>query len=107
MLIPTQHSAPSTQDLVRWHGTCAPLHLSPVISEVKRAVRLWPGTPYPLGATYDGAGTNFSVFSEVAAGVELCLYDEHGAETRVDLPESTAFCWHGYLPNVRPGQRYA
>jgi isoamylase len=91
--------------LTQWHGTCA-LHLSPVIREVKRAVRLWPGTPYPLGATYDGAGTNFSVFSEVATGVELCLYDEQGVETRVELPESTAFCWHGYLPNVGPGQRY-
>jgi isoamylase len=67
---------------------------------------MWPGNPYPLGATYDGAGTNFSVFSEVATRVELCLYDEHGTETRCDLPEMTAFCWHGYLPNAQPGQRY-
>jgi len=69
-------------------------------------VNIWPGTPYPLGATYDGAGTNFSVFSEVAERVELCLFDEHGNQTAVDLPEMTAFCWHGYLPNVGPGQRY-
>ncbi|MGH9166118.1 MAG: glycogen debranching protein GlgX [Acidimicrobiales bacterium] len=66
---------------------------------------IWPGTPYPLGATYDGAGTNFSLFSEVADRVELCLFDEAG-ETRVDLPEVTALCWHGYLPAVGPGQRY-
>ncbi|HKI01864.1 MAG TPA: glycogen debranching protein GlgX [Thermoanaerobaculia bacterium] len=65
-----------------------------------------PGTPYPLGATYDGAGTNFSLFSEVAEKVELCLFDNQGQETRIELPEVTAFCWHGYLPNVVPGQRY-
>lgn len=70
------------------------------------AVRIWPGKPYPLGATFDGVGTNFSVFSEVASRVELCLFDDHGAETRVDLPETTAFIWHGYLPNVTAGQRY-
>jgi isoamylase len=69
-------------------------------------VRIWPGKPYPLGATFDGVGTNFSVFSEVATRVELCLFDANGAETRVDLPESTAFIWHGYLPNVTDGQRY-
>jgi isoamylase len=70
------------------------------------AVKTWPGKPYPLGATYDGSGTNFSVFSEVAEKVELCLFDENGAETRVDLPELTGFCWHGYVPGVKPGQRY-
>jgi isoamylase len=69
-------------------------------------VKIWPGTPYPLGATYDGAGTNFSLFSEIATRVELCLFDEHGNETRVDLPEMTVLCWHGYLPNVGPGQRF-
>src|SRR5512135_463122 len=66
----------------------------------------WPGKPYPLGAHYDGSGTNFSLFSEVAEKVELCLFDDTGAETRVELPESTAYCWHGYLPAVGPGQRY-
>ncbi|HET7437399.1 MAG TPA: glycogen debranching protein GlgX [Thermoanaerobaculia bacterium] len=69
-------------------------------------MRIWPGKPYPLGATWDGVGTNFSVFSEVADRVELCLYDANGNETRVDLPEQTAFIWHGYLPNIGPGQRY-
>ena len=69
-------------------------------------MRVWPGNPYPLGATYDGAGTNFSIFSEVATRVELCLFDEHGNQTCIDLPETTAFNWHGYLPNVGPGQRY-
>jgi isoamylase len=69
-------------------------------------VKIWPGKPYPLGATYDGVGTNFSVFSEAAQRVELCLFDENGEETRVDLPEASGFCWYGYLPTVEPGQRY-
>ncbi|HEV7516536.1 MAG TPA: glycogen debranching protein GlgX, partial [Thermoanaerobaculia bacterium] len=72
-------------------------------------MRIWPGEPYPLGATWDGTGTNFSLFSEVAERVELCLFDdgsEGGAEQRVDLPEVTALCWHGYVPQVGPGQRY-
>ena len=69
-------------------------------------MQIWPGQPYPLGATFDGVGTNFSVFSELAQRVELCLFDNDGQETRVDLPEVTALCWHGYLPNVQPGQRY-
>jgi isoamylase len=68
--------------------------------------KVWPGNNYPLGASYDGTGTNFSVFSEVAERVELCLFDEQGNETRFDLPEVTSFCWHGYLPNIGPGQRY-
>ena len=72
----------------------------------RTSLRIWPGKPYPLGATWDGVGTNFSVFSEVAERVELCLFDANGSETRVDLPETTAFIWHGYLPNVGPGQRY-
>ena len=66
----------------------------------------WPGTPYPLGATYDGSGTNFALFSEVAERVDLCLFDEKGKETKIRLPERDAFVWHGYLPNVGPGQRY-
>ncbi|HXW08170.1 MAG TPA: glycogen debranching protein GlgX [Vicinamibacterales bacterium] len=69
-------------------------------------MRIWPGRPYPLGASYDGAGTNFSLFSEVATRVELCLFDPQGQESRVDLPETTALCWHGYLPDVGPGQLY-
>src|SRR3954467_8934556 len=69
-------------------------------------MQIWPGKPYPLGATFDGSGTNFSVFSDQAERIELCLFDEQDHEKRIDLPESTALCWHGYLPNVRPGQRY-
>ncbi|MDM7853501.1 glycogen debranching protein GlgX [Cellulomonas alba] len=67
---------------------------------------IWPGRPYPLGATYDGSGTNFAIFSEVADRVELCLIDADGSEQRVDLPEVDAFVWHGYVPAVMPGQRY-
>jgi isoamylase len=67
---------------------------------------IWPGRPYPLGATYSGSGTNFALFSEVAERVELCLIDDDGTERRVDLPEVDAFVWHGYLPGVQPGQRY-
>ncbi|GAA2879924.1 glycogen operon protein GlgX homolog [Actinoplanes cyaneus] len=69
-------------------------------------MKIWPGNPYPLGATYDGGGTNFAIFSEVADRVELCLFDDEGNETRVDLPEREALVWHGYLPRVTPGQRY-
>jgi isoamylase len=69
-------------------------------------MQVWPGSPYPLGATYDGMGTNFSLFSEVAGRVELCLFDDSGRETKVDLPEVDGFVWHGYLPNIGPGQRY-
>ncbi len=71
-----------------------------------KAMRIWPGHPYPLGATYDGVGTNFSLFSEAAERVELCLFGPDGKETRVELPEVTGFCWHGYLPDVGPGQLY-
>jgi glycogen operon protein len=66
----------------------------------------WPGSAYPLGATYDGSGTNFALFSECAETVELCLFDDDGVETRVRLRERDAFVWHGYLPNIGPGQRY-
>ncbi|WP_104128974.1 glycogen debranching protein GlgX [Cryobacterium sp. Y57] len=66
----------------------------------------WPGTAYPLGATFDGSGTNFALFSEAAQRVELCLIDEDGGETRVEVRESSAFIWHCYLPLVQPGQRY-
>ncbi|CAN5274077.1 glycogen debranching protein GlgX [soil metagenome] len=67
---------------------------------------IWPGHAYPLGATYDGSGTNFALFSEVADRVELCLFDADGAETRVELTEVDALVWHGYLPSIQPGQRY-
>ncbi|MBF4163497.1 glycogen debranching protein GlgX [Nocardioides acrostichi] len=77
-------------------------------------MEIWPGTAYPLGATFDGTGTNFALFSEVAERVELCLFDEPDAapdsealtETRVELTEIDAHVWHCYLPHVQPGQRY-
>src|SRR4051794_2702337 len=67
---------------------------------------IWPGHAYPLGASFDGTGTNFGLFSEVATRVELCLFDDRGTESRVNLPETTAHIWHGYIPNVQPGTRY-
>jgi isoamylase len=75
------------------------------------SVRPWVGTPYPLGATYDGSGTNFSIFSSVAEGVELCLFGDatpegRRDEVRIDLTEVEGHIWHGYLPGVRPGQHY-
>ncbi|MGH3965677.1 MAG: glycogen debranching protein GlgX [Pseudonocardiaceae bacterium] len=69
-------------------------------------MHIWPGSPYPLGATYDGGGTNFAIFSEVAQSIELCLFDDNDAETRLRLPERDGLIWHGYLPRVGPGQRY-
>jgi len=65
-----------------------------------------PGAPYPLGATYDGSGTNVAVFSSVAERVELCLFDDDGTETSVELTERDADIWHAFLPEVGPGQRY-
>jgi pullulanase/glycogen debranching enzyme len=67
---------------------------------------VWPGDSYPLGAAYDGAGTNFALFSEVADQVDLCLFADDGEETRVALREVDGFIWHGYLPGTGPGQRY-
>ena len=69
-------------------------------------MQVWPGQAYPLGATYDGAGTNFAVFSEAAVRIELCLLHDDGSETAVELRESDAFVRHAYLPGVMPGQRY-
>ncbi len=69
---------------------------------------VWPGRPYPRGAHWDGEGVNFALFSENAERVELCLFDESGENEvqRVELPEYTDQVWHGYLPEVRPGQLY-
>jgi isoamylase len=67
---------------------------------------VWPGNNYPLGATYDGAGTNFALFSEIADKVELCLIDDDDTETRINLDEVDGYVWHAYLPGVGPGQRY-
>jgi glycogen operon protein len=67
---------------------------------------IWPGRPFPLGPDWDGSGTNFSLFSENAEAVELCLFASDGSEERIPLRERTAFNWHCYLPGVGPGQRY-
>ncbi|MEX5261874.1 glycogen debranching protein GlgX [Kocuria sp. CPCC 205263] len=69
-------------------------------------MEVWPGQPYPLGATFDGTGTNFALFSEGAEKVELCLFDEDGTETRIDVAAQDSYVWHCYLPTVQPGQRY-
>ena len=70
-------------------------------------MRVWPGDPHPLGATFDGVGTRFSVVSSIAEAVELCLFDpDSGEETCVELPERSGDVWHGELPDVQPGQRY-
>ncbi len=65
-----------------------------------------PGRPYPLGATYDGIGTNFSIYSSIAERVDLCLFDDRGRESRFALPDETALIHHGYLQGIGPGQRY-
>ncbi|NIL80607.1 glycogen debranching protein GlgX [Rhodococcoides kroppenstedtii] len=70
------------------------------------SIQVWPGSAYPLGATYDGAGTNFALFSEVAEAVDLCLVEADGTETRIRLEEVDGYVWHAYLPSVQPGQRY-
>ncbi len=69
-------------------------------------MQVWPGSPYPLGARYDGAGTNFALFSSVAERVELCLLSDDGKEHRIDLPEVDGHVWHAHLPDIGPGQRY-
>ena len=64
----------------------------------------WPGQPFPLGASYDGVGTNFALFSEVAERVELCLFDDAGgSEKRLDVTEADGYVWHCFLPGVGPG----
>lgn len=75
---------------------------SPVTSDRQ----IWPGQSYPLGSKYDGAGTNFAIFSDVAEKVELCLIDAECNEERILLDEVDAHIWHCYLPGVKPGQRY-
>src|SRR3954465_13388949 len=68
-----------------------------------RRMQVWPGHAYPLGATYDGAGTNFAVFSEAATRIELCLLHDDGSETAVELRETDGFVRHAYLPGIMPG----
>ncbi len=75
----------------------------------KSSLRVWPGSPHPLGATWDGVGVNFAIFSEHATRVELCLFDSVEAEVEsltISLPEHTDMVWHGYLPDIHPGQLY-
>ncbi len=67
---------------------------------------IWPGKPYPLGATFDGTGVNFAIFSEAAEKVFLCLVDDDMVEMRIELTEVDGHVWHGYVPSVQPGQRY-
>ncbi|KUM36132.1 glycogen debranching protein GlgX [Arthrobacter sp. EpRS71] len=69
-------------------------------------MEVWPGSAYPLGATFDGTGTNFALFSEKAEKVELCLFDDDDGEVRVDVTEVDGYVWHCYLPQVQPGQKY-
>ena len=69
-------------------------------------MEVWPGSAYPLGATFDGTGTNFALFSEKAEKVELCLFDDDGGEVRVEVTEVDGYVWHCYLPQVQPGQKY-
>jgi isoamylase len=73
---------------------------------VSDRIEVWPGRAYPLGPAFDGTGTNFALFSEVAESVDLCLFDDAGEESRVRLEEVDAFSWHAYLHDVGPGQRY-
>ena len=74
--------------------------------QITGAVEVWRGKAYPLGATHDGSGTNFALFSEVAQRVELCLFDSDGAESPVALPDVDSFVWHGFGRLLWSGQRY-
>src|SRR5437762_1376743 len=76
---------------------------------ISARVRVWPGYPYPLGATWTGTGVNFALFSAHASKVELCLFDSPDAQTesaRIELTEQTDQVWHGFLPDARPNQLY-
>ncbi|WP_460603801.1 glycogen debranching protein GlgX [Jatrophihabitans fulvus] len=96
-------TAPIVTDAPAGHVPDDPVDISATRSTT---VQIWPGHAYPLGATYDGSGTNFALFSEVAEKVELCLFDADGTETRVELHEVDGYVWHGFLPGAEPGQRY-
>jgi glycogen operon protein len=90
-----------------------PIHYSPSVlpdqlsaALAKRLDRAWPGSPFPLGAHWDGEGTNFALWSTTASAVSVCLFDANGLETRIPLGNQTYHVWHGYVPGVGPGQRY-
>jgi glycogen operon protein len=78
----------------------------PELQPGTNTMKVWSGKPYPLGATWDGAGVNFSLFSENAVKVELCLFDGADNEVRIAMSEQTHQVWHVYLPEARPGQLY-
>ena len=69
-------------------------------------MEIWPGSAYPLGSTYDGTGTNFALFSEVATQVDLVLFQDDGPDQVITLPEVDGFVWHCHLPGIEPGQKY-
>src|SRR5690606_23116929 len=98
---PAGHGAPSTPRPCP--GTTVP---GSGAADYCGPMQIWTGQSYPLGATFDGSGTNFALFSEAAERVELCLLDDDGAERRIEITEVDAFVWHVYLPAVQPGQRY-
>src|SRR5271157_1285053 len=78
-------------------------------SSTENQMRIWPGRPYPLGASWDGAGVNFALFTENATKVELCLFDVEGTggdDVTIPLSEQTAQVWHNYFPDILPGQLY-
>src|SRR5438477_4507183 len=88
--------------------TCVPV--SPSVRKSDGSVKVLPGRSYPLGATWDGLGVNFAIFSEHATKIELCLFDS-AADTqeseRIELKEQTDLIWHCYVPHMAPGQLYA
>src|SRR5438132_5165390 len=97
------------------HGACGiaavygPSSVKPAQAARRTLMRVWPGRSYPLGATWDGAGVNFALFSEHATRVDLCLFDNPDATQemfRITLPEQTDQVWHAYLPDIQPEQLY-
>src|SRR5690349_20530433 len=96
------HRVGSPRDL-RGRGTRHPTR-GPRKARV--AMRVWPGSSLPLGVLFDGVGSNVAVFSDVADAVELCLFDDDGTETRVELPERSGSVWHGYLPDLAANTHY-
>ena len=76
------------------------------LPSIEKKLDVWPGRPYPLGATFDGTGVNFAIFSEAADRLELCLIDDELRETRIEMIEVDGSVWHAYLPSIQPGQRY-
>ena len=93
-------------------GVRASITVPPMLPEqltaalAARLDRAWPGRPFPLGAHWDGEGTNFALWSTTATGVTVCLFDWDGLERNIPLADSTYHVWHGYLPGIGPGQHY-